>query len=120
MALALTAEMRVRFERLIRTMSWTGPLIILCFLAFAWAANPGKEAAPLAHPRPITIAFRPENAPEFALSGLPASCYTPSLNLMLLAENSEGGFSAVTVPSDKCPALRLDIDSSQTILNFGK
>jgi hypothetical protein len=120
MALALTAELRVRFERLIRTMTWTGPLIILCFLAFAWAANPGKEPAPFAHPRPFTVAFRPENAPEFALSGLPASCYNPSLNLVLLAENPEGGFSAVTVPSDKCPALRLDIDSSRTILNFGK
>jgi hypothetical protein len=43
LALGLTVELRRRFERMIAIMRWTGPLIIIFFLVFAWAANPGKD-----------------------------------------------------------------------------
>jgi hypothetical protein len=121
LALGLTVELRRRFDRMITIISRTAPFIIIFFLAFAWAANPGKDdEAPLAHPRPASIAFRPENAAELARSSLPESCYKPGLAVLLLAETPEGGFSAVTVPHDTCPALRLDIDSSLTILSTAK
>jgi hypothetical protein len=120
LALGLTVELRRRFERMIAIMRWTGPFIIIFFLVFAWAANPGKDDSALAHPRPASIVFRPENAAELALSSLPESCYKPSLAVLLLAEKSQGGFSAVTVPHDTCPTLRLDIDASLTILSTAK
>ena len=123
LALGLTVELRRRFDWMITIIGRTAPFIITFFLAFAWAANPGKEdEAPLDHPRPASIGLRPENAPELALSGLPASCYdAPSLAVLLLAEKPQGGFSAVTVPTDKCPApVRLDVDASLTILSIAK
>ena len=120
LALALTVELRRRFERMIVIMGLTGPLIIACFLAFAWAANPGKDDSPLAHPRLTSIALRPENAGELVQSGLPQSCYTPALAVLLLAEKPQGGFSAATVPHDACPALRLDIDAGLTLISIAK
>jgi hypothetical protein len=121
LALGLTVELRRRFDRMITIISRTAPFIIIFFLAFAWAANPGKnDEAPLAHPRPASIAFRPENAAELARSSLPESCYKPGLAVLLLAEKPEGGFSAVTVPHDTCPALRLDIDSNLTLITIAK
>ena len=121
LALGLTVELRRRFDLMITTIARTAPFIIIFFLAFAWAANPGKvDESPLAHPRPASIAFRPENAPELAQSGLPESCYKPSLAVLLLAEKSQGGFSAVTVPHDTCPALRLDLDSGLTLISIAK
>jgi hypothetical protein len=115
-----TVELRRRFDRMITIISRTAPFIIIFFLAFAWAANPGKDEAPLAHPRPASIAVKPENALELALSSLPASCYKSGLPVLLLAEKPDGGFSAVTVPHDTCPALRLDIDSSLTLITIAK
>ena len=121
LALGLTVELRRRFEQMIAIMRWTGPLIIIFFLAFAWAANPGKEdEAPLAHPRPVSIALRPENVPELAQAALPQSCYSPALAVLLLAEKSQGGFSAVTVPHDTRPAIRLHIDSGLTLISVAK
>ena len=120
LALGLTVELRRRFDRMITIISRTAPFIIIFFLAFAWAANPGKDESPLAHPRPASIALRPENAPELAQSGLPQSCYTPALAVLLLAEKSQGGFSAVTVPHDTCPAVRLGLDAGLTLISIAK
>ena len=105
---------------MITIISRTAPFIIIFFLAFAWAANPGKGESPLAHPRPASIAMRPEIAPELAQSGLPQSCYTPALAVLLLAEKSQGGFSAVTVPHDTCPAVRLGLDAGLTLISIAK
>jgi hypothetical protein len=120
LALGLTVELRRRFDWMITVISRTAPFIIIFFLAFAWAANPGKDESPLAHPRPASIALRPENAPELARSGLPESCYKPSLAVLLLAEKSKDGFAAVTVPHDTCPALRLDVDAGLTLISIAK
>jgi len=121
LALGLTVELRRRFDWMITVISRTAPFIIIFFLAFAWAANPGKEdESPLAHPRPASIAFRPENTPELAQSGLPQSCYTPALAVLLLAEKPQGSFSAVTVPHDTCPALRPDLDAGLTLISIAK
>jgi hypothetical protein len=104
------------FDKLMFRIKRIGPVIIVAFLCFAWAANPAKEpSADLARPLPTYIAWSAEDEAALISAGFATRCLNEHPQLVAVAQKPALRASAVAiskVTDGTCPPVRIDITSA--------
>jgi hypothetical protein len=117
MELCSTEQLVEAFDNLMSRIKRFGPMIVIAFLCFAWAANPAKEASTdLSKPLPTAIAWSAEDEAALIAAGFPKACMTAHHpQLVAVAQRAAMRTSAIAISeiSDgACPPVRIDITSA--------
>jgi hypothetical protein len=108
--MCLTEYMACRFVELIRSIKrWPGPAIVAAFIAFAYFANPPKEAEggkPIAHPQVLDIATTTANNEAFANAKVAEICYKTQAKMIALEDLVGNRISGVLAPRPGAPCER--------------
>ena len=117
MELCSTEQLVETFDALMRCLKTFGPVIIVAFLCFAWAANPAKEAGTdLPKPLPTPIAWSTEDEAVLVAAGFPKGCLRQHHpQLVAVAQKAALRTSAIAISEitdGTCPPVRIDITSA--------
>jgi hypothetical protein len=100
----------MKFSKLKRWLVGLGPLAVLSFWVFAWAANPPKEDAWSVVPlvEDVDVNRSDEQALRKAMSD--PACVGRQISVLVLRERRSGSQDVVTVPRTGCAPIRLRLD----------
>jgi hypothetical protein len=93
-AACLTELVCIRFDKLKNAIRWPGSLILLTFMVFAWAANPGKDGAKVID-KPYFEPVTPARIARLRALGAPAPCLAGAAQLLAVAAPEPGHEEAI-------------------------
>jgi hypothetical protein len=103
-------DVRLRFNTLRTSILIASVFIILGFGVFAWAAGPAKDdTTVLQRPLEASVDLDPLNAETARKLWTNEGCAQSRLQVLVLATRPSGIRDAITIPSDKCPSVRVQV-----------
>jgi hypothetical protein len=117
MELCATEQLVEAFDRLMFRIMRFGPIIVVVFLGFAWAANPAKESSTdLSKPLLTLIAWSGEDEAALTVAGFPKACMKGRHpQLVAVGQKAAMRTSAIAISEitdGTCPPVRIDITSA--------
>jgi hypothetical protein len=117
MELCSTEQLVEAFDRLMFRIMRFGPIIVVVFLCFAWAANPAKESSTdLSKPLLTLIAWSGEDEAALTVAGFPKACMKGRHpQLVAVGQKAAMRTSAIAISEitdGTCPPVRIDITSA--------